>query len=78
MSLDLFMVMLDEVIRAVVDANNRCIRWGLSEHLDDLNSKASNMHCKLNDWRVSKSWYEAELSKNEKLESEDEQHKQYL
>ena len=58
MSSILFLITLHEVLRAAVDTKNRGIRWGLSEHLGDLDytddicllsSKASDMQCKLKD-----------------------------
>ena len=58
MSSILFLITLDAVLRAVVDTKNRGIRWGLSEHLEDLDyadyicplsSKASDMQYKLNE-----------------------------
>ena len=58
MSPTVFLITLNEVLRAAVDTKNRGIRWGLSEHLEDLDyaddicllsSKASDMQYKLND-----------------------------
>ena len=58
MSVNPFLITLDEVLRAPVDTKNRGIRWGLSEQQVDLDyaddncllfSKASDMQYKLYD-----------------------------
>ena len=58
MSPILFLITLDDVLRAAVDTKSRGIRWGLSEHLEHLDyaddicllsSKAYDMQYKLND-----------------------------
>ena len=54
----LFLITLDEVLRVAFDTKNRGIRWGLPEHLEDLDyaddicllcSKGSDKQYKLND-----------------------------
>ena len=57
MSPILFLITLDEVLRAAVVTKNRAIRWGFSEHQEDLDyaddicllSKTPDMQYKLKD-----------------------------